>query len=41
MVEFADHLHEHFIDPIRVEKGHYCAPEVRSERIECVQARVQ
>ena len=26
MTEHAGHLHEHFIDPIRIERGRYCAP---------------
>ena len=26
MVEYVDHLHEHFADPVRVERGHYVAP---------------
>jgi L-fuconate dehydratase len=26
MVEFVDHLHEHFVDPVRIEAGHYVAP---------------
>jgi L-fuconate dehydratase len=26
MAEHAGHLHEHFLDPIRVENGHYRAP---------------
>jgi L-fuconate dehydratase len=25
-LEFVDHLHEHFVDPIRVVDGHYVAP---------------
>jgi L-fuconate dehydratase len=25
-IEFVDHLHEHFVDPIRVEDGRYRAP---------------
>ena len=28
MVEFADHLHEHFADPVRVEHGHYRMPKM-------------
>ena len=24
--EFVDHLHEHFVDPVRVDRGHYLAP---------------
>ncbi|MBO6525410.1 enolase C-terminal domain-like protein [Erythrobacter sp.] len=27
MIEHAGHLHEHFLDPIRIHKGHYLAPE--------------
>jgi L-fuconate dehydratase len=26
MVEYVDHLHEHFVDPVRIEAGHYVAP---------------
>jgi len=26
MIEHAAHLHEHFVDPIRVERGRYLAP---------------
>lgn len=26
VIEFVDHLHEHFLDPVRVEHGHYLAP---------------
>jgi L-fuconate dehydratase len=26
MVEHVDHLHEHFVDPVRVERGRYIAP---------------
>jgi len=27
MIEHAGHLHEHFVDPIRIRAGHYLAPE--------------
>jgi L-fuconate dehydratase len=27
VIEYVDHLHEHFTDPVRVRGGHYCAPE--------------
>jgi L-fuconate dehydratase len=27
VVEFVDHLHEHFVDPVRIRKGHYLLPE--------------
>jgi L-fuconate dehydratase len=27
-IEYVDHLHEHFVDPVRVERGRYLAPRV-------------
>jgi L-fuconate dehydratase len=27
VVEYVDHLHEHFVDPVRAEAGRYLAPE--------------
>ena len=27
MIEYVDHLHEHFVDPVRVERGAYRMPE--------------
>ncbi|ADV82925.1 L-fuconate dehydratase [Terriglobus saanensis] len=27
VIEFVDHLHEHFVDPVRIRRGHYLAPE--------------
>jgi L-fuconate dehydratase len=27
VTEFVDHLHEHFVDPVRVDKGHYLLSE--------------
>jgi L-fuconate dehydratase len=26
-IEYVDHLHEHFVDPVRVQNGRYLAPE--------------
>ncbi len=26
VIEYVDHLHEHFTDPVRVQRGHYLAP---------------
>jgi L-fuconate dehydratase len=26
MIEYVDHLHEHFVDPVRIESGRYAAP---------------
>jgi len=28
LVEYVDHLHEHFVDPVRMKDGHYMAPEL-------------
>ena len=27
VTEFVDHLHEHFVDPVRIDKGRYLVPE--------------
>jgi L-fuconate dehydratase len=27
VVEYVDHLHEHFVDPVRARAGRYLAPE--------------
>jgi L-fuconate dehydratase len=34
MVEFADHLHEHFLDPVRMRNGRYLLPEAPGYSIE-------
>ncbi len=41
MLEFVDHLHEHFVDPVRIDRGRYAMPhapgfssEMRAESIE-------
>jgi L-fuconate dehydratase len=26
VIEYVDHLHEHFVDPVRIRAGHYLAP---------------
>jgi L-fuconate dehydratase len=26
VIEYVDHLHEHFTDPVRIHRGHYLAP---------------
>jgi L-fuconate dehydratase len=26
MIEYVDHLHDHFVEPVRIEAGHYVAP---------------
>ncbi|MEC9483187.1 MAG: L-fuconate dehydratase [Halomonas sp.] len=27
LLEYVDHLHEHFVDPVRIRRGHYLVPE--------------
>ena len=27
MLEYVDHLHEHFLDPVRIRQGRYLLPE--------------
>lgn len=34
VVEFVDHLHEHFVDPVRIRRGHYLLPEKPGYSIE-------
>jgi L-fuconate dehydratase len=34
VVEFVDHLHEHFVDPVRIGNGHYLLPEKPGYSIE-------
>jgi L-fuconate dehydratase len=34
VVEFVDHLHEHFVDPARIRQGHYLLPEKPGYSIE-------
>src|ERR1041384_3460875 len=33
-VEFVDHLHEHFINPVRIRRGHYLVPDAPGYSIE-------
>ena len=34
VIEYVDHLHEHFIDPVKIRRGHYLLPEVPGYSIE-------
>jgi L-fuconate dehydratase len=34
VLEYVDHLHEHFVDPVRIENGRYLPPEVPGYSIE-------
>ncbi|HEV2709302.1 MAG TPA: enolase C-terminal domain-like protein [Edaphobacter sp.] len=34
VIEFVDHLHEHFVDPVRIKDGHYLLPEQPGYSIE-------
>jgi L-fuconate dehydratase len=28
VIEYVDHLHDHFVDPVRIQKGRYMAPNL-------------
>ena len=28
LIEYVDHLHEHFLDPVRIKNGRYVPPEL-------------
>ncbi len=34
VIEFVDHLHEHFVDPVRIVRGHYMLPTLPGYSIE-------
>jgi len=34
VIEFVNHLHEHFVEPVRIRNGHYLLPEKRGYSIE-------
>jgi len=34
VIEFVDHLHEHFVDPVRIKDGHYLLPQQPGYSIE-------
>ena len=34
VVEYVDHLHEHFLDPVRIRNGRYLAPEAAGYSIQ-------
>ncbi len=40
-LEFVDHLHEHFVDPVRIENGHYVAPRTPGAGTEMNQAALE
>jgi L-fuconate dehydratase len=39
--EFADHLHEHFVDPVRIRNGRYLVPEVPGYSAEMHESSLQ
>jgi L-fuconate dehydratase len=41
VIEFVDHLHEHFVDPVRIERGRYMTPERAGYSIEIRQTSLQ
>lgn len=40
-LEFVDHLHEHFVDPVRIERGHYVAPRSPGAGTEMTRAALE
>ncbi len=34
LIEYVDHLHEHFIDPVKIQKGNYIVPQLPGYSIE-------
>ncbi len=34
MIEYVDHLHEHFLEPVRIRRGHYLVPQAAGYSIE-------
>ena len=34
MIEYVDHLHEHFVHPVQIKNGHYTAPEAPGYSVE-------
>ena len=34
MIEYVDHLHEHFVEPVRIRRGSYLLPEAPGYSIE-------
>jgi L-fuconate dehydratase len=40
-LEFVDHLHEHFVDPVRIQDGHYVAPRTPGAGTEMTRAALE
>ena len=38
MIEYVDHLHEHFVDPVRIAGGRYVAPRAPAAAPSCTRA---
>jgi L-fuconate dehydratase len=41
MIEYVDHLHEHFLDPVRIRRGHYLVPDMPGYSIEVREASLR
>ena len=41
VIEFVDHLHEHFRDPVKIRRGHYLLPEAPGYSIEILPESLQ
>ncbi|MBB5319436.1 enolase C-terminal domain-like protein [Tunturibacter empetritectus] len=37
VIEYVDHLHEHFADPVRIRRGHYLMPQTPGYSIQVKQ----
>ncbi|HET9647814.1 MAG TPA: fuconate dehydratase, partial [Microlunatus sp.] len=40
-LEYVDHLHEHFVDPVRIVDGHYVAPRAPGAGTEMISASIE
>jgi L-fuconate dehydratase len=41
VIEYVDHLHEHFLDPVRIQRGHYLVPDAPGYSIEVREESLQ
>jgi L-fuconate dehydratase len=41
MIEYVDHLHEHFVTPARIENGRYVAPDAPGTGAEMIAASIE
>jgi L-fuconate dehydratase len=41
VIEYVDHLHEHFVEPVRIRRGRYLMPEAPGYSIEIRQESLE